>query len=128
MADDARGIFPISTESASIGESYTMATGTANFTTRSFLEDRFSSDEMALFIKTADDDGSTPTIKVYIQLYNGTGWMTATQIGTAAGYSAGSEIQISSYGADWWIKNKGVRFYVTKTGAGAVTFTEARWI
>jgi len=105
-----------------------MATGTANFTTRGIIETLNSSDERTLYIKTSDDDTATPTIKVYIQLFNGTGWMTATQIGTTAGYTAGSEIIITSYGQSWWKRNMGVRFYVTKTGAGAVTFTEARWI
>ena len=120
----ALGIFD--GESPSAKETYTMATGDTSYTTDPFYEKSFSSDERTLFVKTADDDESTPTIAVAIQLYNGTGWMTAVTIQTAV--NAGSEISVTSYGALWWKKNQGVRFVITKTGAGAVTFTEARWI
>jgi hypothetical protein len=121
-----RGIF-LNTTGYVAKESYTMATGDTSHTTRHILEDSYSTDERTLYIKTADDDSASPTLTVSIQLYNGSGWMTAVQINTAT-ITAGDEIQISSYGKTWWIRNKGVRFVIAKTGAGAVSFTEARWV
>jgi len=42
--------------------------------------------------------------------------------------TAGDEIRVSSYGQSWWYKNNGVKFRIRKTGAYAITHSNAKWI
>ena len=104
----------------------TMATGASTYLSRPMIEDSDSTTERTLFIECADDDVSTPTIEVSISLYFGGAWSDYESIDTAT--AVARDIKITSYNKSWWIRNKGVRFKLTKVGSGAVTFTGARWV
>ena len=126
MSDDNRGIFLSSETSGTVTTTITQATGDASLLSRQIIEDSDSVTERTLFIDCADDDSSTPTIQVKISLYFGSGWSDYVEIEAAS--AVAKEIKINSYGKDWWIKNQGVQFQFNKTGAGAVTYTNAKWI
>lgn len=123
-----RGIFLSSGDVGSITTTYTLATGSTSVTTRAFLEDSSSTTERSLFVACADDDASTPTIKVEIALSfdGGSTWSDWTEIESAS--VVPKQIKISAYDKSWWIKNNGVKFKLTKSGAGAVTFTGGSWL
>jgi len=120
------GIFEASGLYAPGSDTYTMATGETSVVTRELWNDLTSINEKVLFVDCADDDGSTPTIKVEISLFMGNGWTDYTEIESAS--AVPKEIKVSSYGKSWWIKNQSVKFKFTKSGAGAVTFSNARWL
>ena len=124
MDERLRGIFLSGSTPA---ETDTQATGEATLESRGIIEDSESVKERCLFIDCADDNSSTPTIQVKISLSFGPNvWSDWVEIEAAS--VVPKEIKISSYGKDWWLKNQGVKFQFTKAGAGAVTYTNARWI
>ena len=124
----SRSLFLSNETTGTITDTYTQSTDKATLLSRTFIEDKISTDEMVLFIDCADDDSSTPTIKVEISLSfdEGTTWNDWTEIEAAS--AVAKEVQVSSYDKSWWVKNTGVKFRITKSGAGAVTHTSARWI
>ena len=127
MADGKnRGIFLSSETTGSITDTITIATGSASILSREMTEDSNGVDERQLFIECADDNSSTPTIQISISLKYGDGWTDWTSIQAAT--AVATDFNVSSYDASWWKKNNGVKFKITKTGAGAVTFTNANWI
>jgi len=109
-------------------DSYTIATGDTTVDTEEFLEEYKSTDEKILFASCADDDSSTPTIQVLAALTfdRGKSWTDYFEIEAAS--AVPKEIQIAAYDKSWWVKNRGIKFRFVKAGAGAVTFTKARWI
>ena len=123
-----RGLFYSSGTSGTITDTYTMTSGTATLYSRAFIEDSESTDEKTLFIVCADDDASTPTIAVAIALTfdGGTTWSDYTTIEAAS--AVAKQVKITSYAKSWWVKNTGVKFRITKSGAAAVTFTSGKWI
>lgn len=127
MSETNRGIFLTSETSGSITDTITQATGDSAIYSRQIIEDSDSVTERVLFIDCADDDSSTPTIQVKISLFFGdSAWSDYVEIFAAT--AAPTEIKVSSYGKSWWLKNKGVKFEINKSGAGAVTHSNARWI
>ena len=119
-------IFLSSGTTGYITDTYTIATGDSSVTSREIHQDNESITERALFIDCADDDASTPTIKVEISLYYGSGWSDWAEIESAS--VVPKEVLVTAYDKSWWKKNQGVKFKITKSGAGAVTMTNARWI
>ena len=109
-----------------ITDTYTIATGDSSVTSREIHQENDSTTERVLFMDCADDDSSTPTIKVEISLYYGSGWSDWSEIESAS--AVAKEVNVASYNQSWWKKNQGVKFKITKSGAGAVTITNARWI
>jgi len=126
IVTEDNGIFSGDSDNQPGNSSYTMATGDTSVESRSIYNTFNSTDEKVLFVDCADDDSSTPTIKVEISLYIGSGWSDYVEIESAS--AVPKEVKVSSYGKSWWIKNGGVKFKFTKSGAGAVTFTNARWL
>jgi len=127
MADGKnRGIFLSSETTGTITDTITIATGDASILSREITEESNGVDERQLFIECADDDTSTPTIQISISLKYGDGWTDWTSIQTAT--AVPTDFNVSSYDSSWWVKNQGVKFKITKSGAGAVTFTNANWI
>ena len=128
MSETNRGIFLLNETSGGIVDTYIQATGKTVLLGREIIEDSLSTDEKVLFISCADDDVQTPTIKVEISLSfdEGINWNAWTEIEAAS--AVPKEVQVSSYDKSWWLKNTGVKFRITKSGAGAVTHTSARWI
>jgi len=126
MAIKDRGIFLSSETTGTITGTITIATGDTTMLSREFGEESDSTIERQLFIECADDDTSTPTIQISISLKYGDGWTDWTSIQTAT--AVPTDFNVSSYDASWWKKNQGVKFKITKAGAGAVTFTNANWV
>jgi len=127
MADGKnRGIFLSSETTGTITDTITIATGDSTMLSREIVEDSESTEERQLFIECADDNSSTPTIQISISLKYGDGWTDWTSIQAAT--AVPTDFNVSSYDASWWKKNNGVKFKITKSGAGAVTFTNANWI
>ena len=123
-----RGIFLSGETTGYITDTITMASGDSDFVGREIIEDSDSTTERVLFMSCADDDSQTPTIAVAIAFTfdEGTTWTDYTTIQKAT--TVPTKIQVSAYGSSWWVKNTGVKFKITKSGAGAVTITGARWI
>ncbi len=119
-------IFFSSGTSGTLTGTYTIATGDSTVTGCAIKEDSDSDTERVLFIDCADDDASTPTIKVEISMYFDSGWSDWQEIEAAS--VVPKEIKVTSYDSSWWVKNKGVKFKITKANAGAVTMTNAKWI
>lgn len=126
MSETNRGIFLTNETSGSITTTLVQATGDAVITSRQILEDSDSTTERTLLLNCPDDDASTPTIKIEIRLYIGTSWTAYTEIQAAT--AVPTEFKISSYNQSWWIKNNGVQFQITKSGAGTVTHAKGQWI
>jgi len=110
----------------SVTNTITMATGDTTLLSKVFKELSNSTDDRTLLLYCADDDSSTPTIKIEVSLLIGDSWTAWTQIEAAS--VVPKEVKISAYGKAWWFKNIGVTFRFTKAGAGAVTFTRGEWI
>ena len=126
MAQANKGIFLTSESTGTITDTITIATGDSTLDSREIIETNESTVERQLFVECADDDTSTPTIKISISLKYGDGWTDWTDIQTAT--AVPTDFNVSSYDSSWWKKNQGVKFRFTKSGAGAVTFTNANWI
>ncbi len=127
MADVAlRGIFLANETTGDITDTITIATGDSTLDSRVIGETSDSVTERQLFIECADDNASTPTIAISISLNYGSGWTDWTSIQAAT--SVPVDFNVSSYDTSWWKKNQGVKFRFTKSGAGAVTFTNGNWI
>ena len=124
----SRSLFLTSETSGTITDTYEQATDKTTLYSVEFIEDSNSITERVLFIDCADDDSQTPTIAVAIALTfdKGTTWSDYTTIEAAS--AVPKEVQVSSYGKSWWIKNTGVKFKITKSGSGAVTHVGARWV
>jgi len=114
-----RGIFLASETSGAITSTLTQATGDAVVYSREILEDSDSVKERILIIESADDDASTPTIQISISLYIGGQWTDYASIASAT--AVANQFVVTSYDTSWWKKNNGVKFQITKSGAGAVT-------
>ena len=126
MALANKGIFLTSESTGTITDTITIATGDSTLDSREIIETNESTVERQLFVECADDDTSTPTIKISISLKYGDGWTDWTDIQTAT--AVPTDFNVSSSDSSWWKKNQGVKFRFTKSGAGAVTFTNANWI
>jgi len=126
ITETERGIFLSSETSGTVTNTITQATGDAIIYSRQILEDSNSTTERTFLLYCADDDASTPTIKVDITLKIGDSWTAYVNIHAAS--AVAKEIKVSSYDSSWWIKNNGVQFKITKSGAGAVTHTKGQWI
>jgi len=118
-------IFFVSETSGDITSSITQATGDAVYYSRPIIEDSDSITERVLILDSADDDASTPTIQISISLYIGGAWTDYASI--AAAVAVPKQFVVLSYDTSWWKKNNGVKFQITKSGAGAVTHT-GYWI
>lgn len=126
MSEENRSIFFASETSGVITSTITQATASSTLYSRQIIEDSDSVTERTLFIDAADDDASTPTIQVLISLYFDSGWSDYVEIEAAS--VVPKEICVTAYAESWWKKNKGVQFKFVKAGAGAVTYTNAKWI
>jgi len=120
------GIFLANETTGTITDTITIATGDSTLDSRELVEESDSTQERQLFIECADDDTSEPTIQISISLKYGDGWTDWTSIQTAT--AVPTDFNVSSYDTSWWVKNQGVKFRFTKSGAGAVTFTNANWV
>ncbi|MHA2039692.1 MAG: hypothetical protein ACW98X_25015 [Promethearchaeota archaeon] len=118
-------IFLASETSGDITSVLTQATGDAVIYSREILEDSDSTTERVLILDSADDDASTPTIQISISLYIGGSWTDYESIASAT--AVANQFVVLSYDTSWWKKNNGVKFQITKAGAGAVTHT-GYWI
>jgi hypothetical protein len=122
-----RGIFLASESTGAITDTFTIPAEAPNITlSREIVEDSNSTTERQLFLECADDDTSTPTIEIKISLKYGNGWSDWVTIQAATAVPV--DFNISSYDQSWWKKNQGVKFSISKVGAGAVTITNANWI
>ena len=121
-----RSIFFSDGTSGTLTGTYTIATGDSTVTGCAIAEDSDSDTERVLFADLADDNSSTPTIKVEIAMYFDSGWSDWQEIDAAV--AVPREVKVVSYDSSWWVKNKGVKFKFTKSGAGAVTITNAKWL
>jgi len=119
-------IFLESETTGVITDTITIATGSATLDSRVINQDNTSVTERQLFCECADDDTATPTIAISISLNYGDGWTDWTEIQEAT--AVPTDFNVSSYDTSWWKKNEGVKFRFTKSGAGAVTITNANWI
>ena len=127
MVDETnRNIFLVNETTGAIIDTLTIATGDSTLDSREIVEDSESTRERQLFVECADNDTSTPTIKISISLKYGDGWTDWVDIQAAT--AVPTDFNVSSYDSSWWKKNQGVKFRFTKSGAGAVTFTNANWI
>lgn len=126
MDGPVRAIFLSDETSGTITDTITIATGDSTLYSREMVEDSNSITERQLFVECADDDTATPTIQISISLKYQDGWTDWTSIASAT--AVPTDFNVSSYDASWWKKNNGVKFKFTKSGAGAVTFTNANWI
>ena len=109
-----------------ITDTITIATGSSTFDSRIIGQNNESTTERQLFLECADDDTATPTIAISISLNYGDGWTDWTEIQAAT--AVPTDFNVSSYDTSWWKKNEGVKFRFTKSGAGAVTITNANWV
>jgi len=121
-----RGIFFTNETSGSITTELEQVTGDAVLYSREILEDSESTTERTFLLYCPDDDASTPTIKVDVTLKVGDSWTDYVEIEAAS--AVPKQIKVSSYDSSWWIKNNGVKFKITKSGAGAVSHTKGQWI
>lgn len=119
-------IFLSSESTGSITDTLTIATGSATADSREIHENSDSTTERILFLECADDDTATPTIAISISMKTGDGWSDYTEIQEATAVPV--DFVVASYDTSWWRKNEGVKFRFTKSGAGAVTITNANWI
>ena len=126
MTETNRGIFLSSETTGYITNTLVQTTGDAIIYSRQILEDSDSTTERTLLLNCPDDDTSTPTIQIKIRLYIGTSWTAYTEI--QAAMAVPTEFKITSYNKSWWVKNNGVQFEITKTGAGAVTHAKGQWV
>src|SRR3972149_11531614 len=122
-----RGLFLTLETSGAVVDTYIQATGKTTLLSHNFIEDSEETDNKILSIFCADDDASTPTIRVDIALSfdDGISWDDWQTIQAAT--AVPTNFKISSYDKTWWIKNTGVKFRLVKSGAGAVTHTSGRW-
>jgi len=126
MADDKGPIFLDSETSGGVTSTITQATGSATLYSREILQENYSTTERILFIDAADDNSSTPTVQILISLYFDSGWSDYVSIFSATAVPC--EIKVTSYDTSWWVRNKGVKFKFTKSGAGAVTYSNGYWL
>ena len=127
MADDRNpGVFLVNETTGAISQTITIATGDSTLYSRTILEDSGAEGDRTMLIDCADDDTSTPTIQVKISQKIGYAWTDYEEIEAAS--VVPKQILISMYDNRVSRKNNGVKFEFTKSGAGAVTFTNANWI
>ncbi len=118
-----RRLFFAGETSGAITDTVTIASGASEFVGREFIEQHTSADEVVLYATCSDDDGQAPTIRPYIALYNGSGFMAWQPMADAQ--TAPCAFLIAFYGEQWWIRNAGFKIKFVKTGSGAVTITGA---
>ena len=120
------GIFLSNGSTGAITDTITIATGDSTLDSREIVENLTSVTEKVLFVECADDDVATPTIAISISLKYGDGWTDWTEIQSAT--AVPTDFQVSFYDQSWHKKCHGVKFRFTKSGAGAVTFTNGNLI
>lgn len=123
MVQINRAIFLTSETSGVITDTITQATGDAVLYSREFIEDSEATKDRTLLIDCADDNSSAPTIQVKISQKIGESWTNYEEIKAAE--AVAHQILVSMYDNSVWRKNNGVKFEFTKSGAGAVTYTNA---
>ena len=123
MAETNRAIFLSNETSGVISDTITQATGDATLNSREIIEDSDAETDRTLMIDCADDDSSTPTIQVKISQKIGNAWTDYEEIEAAS--AVPKQILISMYDNSVWRKNNGVKLEFTKSGAGAVTYSNA---
>ena len=123
MAETNRAIFLSNETSGVISDTITQATGDATLNSREIIEDSDAETDRTLMIDCADDDSSTPTIQVKISQKIGNALTDYEEI--EASSAVPKQILFSMYDNSVWRKNNGVKFEFTKSGAGAVTYSNA---
>ncbi len=123
MVQINRAIFLTSETSGTISDTLTQATGDATLYSREIIEDSEATKDRTLLIDCADDNSSTPTIQVKISQKIGNSWTDYEEIHAAS--VVPKQILVSMYDNSVWRKNNGVKFEFTKSGAGAVTYSNA---
>ena len=126
MVETNRAIFLVNETTGAIADTITQATGDATLYSRAIEENSEASRDRTLLIDCADDNSSTPTIQVKISQKISGGWTDYEEIEAAS--VVPKQILISMYDNSVWRKNNGVKFEFTKSGAGAVTYTNAYWV
>jgi len=126
MAQTNRAVFLANETTGAIADTITQATGDATLYSREIIEDSEATEDRTLLIDCADDDSSTPTIQVKMSHKIGNSWTDYEEIEAAS--VVPKQILVSMYDNSVWRKNNGVKFEFTKSGAGAVTYSNAYWI